>query len=190
MKIAFPIYSLLLTQGKNPIKYDRSSGFTFLEMLIIVGLISILGAIAIPTWLAFIDNQRLNTAQNITYLAIRQAQSQAKKEKLTIQISFREYNAIAQWAIHEARVSPAQAQWHNFDQDIILDPETTLHYANGVRHIQFDFLGAVRQPPLGRVTLSTRYGGHRKRCVFVSTILGALRTAKEHPHTKDGKYCY
>jgi type II secretory pathway pseudopilin PulG len=152
--------------------------------------VAILGAIALPTWLAFVDTQRLNVAQSQVYFAFREAQSQAKKEKLTVQISFREYNAIAQWAIHDATISPSQAKWNNFDENIILDPETTLQYSNGVRRIQFDYLGAVREPPLGRITLSSKYGGKSKRCVFVSTILGALRTAKEHPLMKEGKYCY
>ncbi|MHC5727644.1 MAG: prepilin-type cleavage/methylation domain-containing protein, partial [Nostoc sp.] len=33
-------------------------------------------------------------------------------------------------------------------------------------------------------------GGKAKRCIFVSTILGAMRTAKEHTTTDDDKYCY
>ena len=189
---------VLRTQGKNLFSNYFNNGFTLLEVCIIILLIGILGAIAVPTWLAFLDTQRLNVAQNQAYLAFRQAQSQAKQEGVTVQISFREYSVliageyttVTQWAIHDATISPAQAQWYNFDQDIILDPETTLEDISGVKYIQFNFLGAVRQPPLGRLTLSSKYGGHSKRCVFVSTILGALRTAKEHPNPSDGRYCY
>ena len=112
------------------------------------------------------DTQRLNIAQNQAYLAFRQGQNQAKQEGVTVQISFREssifiageYTTVTQWAIHDATISPAQAQWYNFDQDIILDPETTLQDVSGVKYIQFNFLGAVRQPPLGRLTLSSKYG--------------------------------
>jgi len=188
---ATQIYSLFsLILRKNLSSDNLENGFTLLELLITILLLTILGAIAIPNWLAFVDTQRLNVAQEEVYFAIRQAQSEAKRERLTVQISFREYNAIAQWAIHDATISPSQAHWHNLDENIILDPETTLQYSHGVRRIEFDYLGAVREPPLGRVTLSSRDGGKSKRCVFVSTILGALRTAREHPHSKEGKYCY
>ncbi|MFM6198294.1 MAG: prepilin-type cleavage/methylation domain-containing protein, partial [Dolichospermum sp.] len=34
-------------------------------------------------------------------------------------------------------------------------------------------------PPLGKITLSSKSGGTGKRCVIVSTILGAMRTAKD-----------
>lgn len=71
-----------------------------------------------------------------------------------------------------------------------LDAETTLQESNGIKQIQFDYRGSVSKPPLGRITLSSKSGGKAKRCVIVSTILGAMRTAKEHPTTNNGKYCY
>jgi hypothetical protein len=58
-----------------------------------------------------------------------------------------------------------------------------------VRRVPFDNLGTVK-PPLGRITLSSKSGGKAKRCVFISTILGAMRTAQENPRPDDGKYCY
>ena len=153
-------------------------------------MIGILSAIATPSWLGFVQTQRLNTAQNQVHRAMRQAQSQAKKEKLTFQASFREQNSIVQWAVHPDTVTPSDANWNDLNSTICLDAETTLQLSKGVRQIKFDYTGNVRQPPLGRITLSTKCGGKVKRCVIVSTILGAMRTAKEQSQIKDGKYCY
>ena len=55
--------------------------------------------------------------------------------------------------------------------------------------IESDYRGHLT--PLGRITLSSRNGGKAKRCIYISTLLGAIRTAKEHDtRNEEGKYCY
>ncbi|KOP28151.1 methylase [Hapalosiphon sp. MRB220] len=173
------------------LKNHSSSGFTLLESMATILIIGILSAIALPSWLAFVDIQRLNTAQSEVYQAMRQAQREAKREKLTWQFSLNEQNGIVQWATHRADINVDNAIWNKLNANVRLDGETTLQQANGVKRIQFDYEGNVNKPPLGRITLSSRYGGKAKRCVYVSTILGAIRIAKERPQADEsGKYCY
>lgn len=167
-----------------------NKGFTLVEVLVIVLIIGIISAIAAPSWIRFLDTLRLNAAQEKVYLAFRETQNQAKRTRTTWQISFREYRGDVEWAVHPATLDPYAAKWNALDRSVRLDPETTLQMTHGVRQIKFNFRGAVRQPPLGRITLSSKSGGAVKRCVFVSTILGALRTAQEQPTPQDGKYCY
>lgn len=171
-----------------PVRSSR--GFTQIEMLVVIMVIGILGAIAVPSWQAFVEVHRLKTSQDQVYRAMRSAQSQAVDEKLTWQVSFREVDKVVQWAVHPATVAPSDANWNNLEPQVRLDAETTLENSMGVRQIRFDYRGNVSKPPLGRITLSSKYGGKAKRCVFVSTILGAMRTAKENPLPKEGKYCY
>lgn len=177
-----------LVNAKNLLNKPSSSGFSLPEMLIVVLLIGILATLGIPNWLAFVETQRLKTAQNEIHLAMHQARSQASKEKLTWQASFREQNGIIQWAVHPSTVNPSAANWNNLDANVRLDSETTLQLSNGIRKVQFDYRGNSQN--LGRITLSSRSGGKVKRCVFISTILGTMRTAKEHTTADDGKYCY
>jgi prepilin-type N-terminal cleavage/methylation domain-containing protein len=167
------------------------AGFTLIEMIVVFLMIGVLSAIAAPSWLAFMNIHHLNVAQDQVYRAMREAQSQAKKEKLTYHASFREQNDIVQWAVHAATIDPSNAQWNDLDASVKLDEhESTLDkLPNGVRRVPFDHLGTVK-PPFGRITLSSKSGGTVKRCVFISTILGAMRTAKENPTPDSGKYCY
>ncbi|MDF5709004.1 MAG: type II secretion system protein [Nostoc sp. S4] len=184
------VHLLSLVNAKNLCNNRSNSGFTLPEILVIVVLIGILASLGIPNWMAFVATSRLNTAQNEVYYAMRQAQRQATKEKLTWQASFREQNGIVQWAVHPATVNPSNANWNNLDSNVRLDPETTLEQTNGIKQIQFSHKGNVKEPPLGRITLSSKSGGKAKRCVIVSTILGAMRLEKDHVTAKDNKYCY
>jgi len=158
-----------------------------LEVLIVMFMIGILSAIVAPNWLAFVNTRSLNVAQDQVYRAMRKAQSQAIKEKLTYHASFRVQNNIVQWAIHPATIDPANASWNDLDTNVQLDAETTLDFSSGVGKIPFDYMGSAK-PPFRRITLSSKSGGTAKRCVFISTILGAMRTAKENPSADNGKY--
>lgn len=185
------VYLLYLSNQKNRLNNSSISGFSLPEVLAVVLSLGVLAGLVLPNWLVFVDTQSLNKAQSEVYNAIRQAQSQASKDKLSWQASFRENNGIVQWAIHPADVSPTAASWNNLDSRVLLDSETTLQQSSGVRRIQFDHQGNVRQPPLGKITLSHKSRTRVKRCVYVSTILGAMRMAKERgTANSSGDYCY
>jgi len=189
--------------GAKCLSNRSDRGFTVIEALIVVMLIAILSAIAIPSWLSFLNILRLNSTQDQVYRAIRDAQSNAKRDKVTWQTSFQEVNVggenVIQWAVHPARVSPTAARWNNMQPNIKLDDETTLARVASVRRVQFDYRGHVILDPtqnlgLGRITLSIPDGSSAKRCVFVSTYLGTLRSAQDHsnPTIESGRiyYCY
>ncbi len=169
-----------------------NSGFNLLENLIIVFMMGIFSAIAVPSWLSFINHHRLTTSIDRIYWAMQTTREEAKRSKEIWQISFRDQNNTVQWAIHRRDGTPTEPQWITLDQNVQIDSTETTLYQNQTTKIwrmQFDHKGRANGQ-LGRVTLSLRNGSPAKRCVFVSTLLGTLRKAENNPKPKDGKYCY
>lgn len=164
-------------------------GFTLLELMVIVLIISLLFAIMAPGWVEFMNVQRLNAGQERVYQAMRDAQSRAKRTRMAWQASFQESNGVVQWAVHSVNSTPTASAWSSLDAAIRIDAETTLQQSGGMRRVQFDHEGHI-SGQLGRLTLSGKNGGKAKRCVVVSTLLGVIRTGSEHATMQDGKYCY
>lgn len=158
-------------------------------MLVVLIIIGILAATIAPGWTAFLTNRRLNLAQEQVYQAMRDAQSNARLRHVPWQASFRT-NAgnVVQWAIHPVAISPVHAIWNNLDANVQLDNETTLQKADDVRRVRFSDRGWLAGQ-LGRLTLSSKLSSKNKRCVIVSTLLGAMRKGQDQPKPQDGKFC-
>ena len=174
---------------------SANSGFTLLELLVVIGMVAILSTIAGVSWLAFINNQRLGTANDAISRAMREAQSQARLRKLEWQASFRDSNAsgdpVLQWSVHEAldageTIAVESLLWNDVEENVEIDTSnTTLDEenldgidTNDVWRIKFDHYGNVDNSiaGLGKITITSTTGGNAKRCTIVSTILGAIRT--------------
>ncbi len=175
---------------KSESKQLSNLGFTLLEVLVVVLIIGTLGAIAAPSWLAFLNIQSLNAAQNEVYRSLQEAKSNSVRQKLTWQVSFREQNGVSQWAVHPQTTNLMLLDWHNLSPRVQIDgAETTLTRSGGVWRVRFNYKGNVNGQ-LGQLTLSSRDGGKAKRCVITSTLIGAIRTAKENRSPQNGRFCY
>lgn len=165
-------------------------GFTLLEMLSVIFIVGVIAAIAAPSWLAFMEGKRLNVGRDELYLGLREAQTKAQRRGLDWQFSLRERNGAVEWATHPKSVPSAMAQWTALESTSLkIDDETTFATSGGTYYVRFDDDGNV-QYRLGRVTLSSSRVPTLKRCVVVSTIIGAMRKSKEQSTPRDGKLCY
>lgn len=169
----------------------QASGFTLLEVLIVMLIISILMLIAAPSWNSLLTRQQLSVAQSDAHQIIRQAQREAIHRRIPWQASFRQTGNQVEWASHAISLPPAQATWQTLTSVVKIDTaETTFPRAGGVYRMRFNYQGHVNGQ-LGRLTFTGQNGGRLKRCVFVSTLLGTLRDAgnQERPD-RSGRYCY
>jgi Tfp pilus assembly protein FimT len=195
------------SQYSHNVKSRSTAGFTLFELTILVAVIGIVGAIAAPAWNNFINRQRLNTAQNQVYRAMQAAKSNAALQKVTWQVSFRENNGAVQWAVHAAKSRtfiPPEVQWNTLDPalqvykdknkkgkcETTLDQQTHHCPTNGPWRVQFNYITNTNGQ-LGQITLTAKHDSNLKRCVYVSTLIGTMRTGQEHSKpNKSEKYCY
>ena len=185
----------------------KDKGFTLIETIFVAAIIGILAAIAAPSWLAFVNQQRVRAANEELFRALRDAQSQAKNTKQSYSVSFKTENTtqgkVPRFAIHLANTTPSI--WEDLGKDLEIKPEqvllgtnltgenvggATLTYASTTaQRITFDYRGTL-QPTLNGtliVTLatpqlsnSTQAINATRRCVKVATLLGAILTGKEN----------
>jgi prepilin-type N-terminal cleavage/methylation domain-containing protein len=194
-KFLIKISSLSNTRSKS----KGLAGFTLIELLVVIAIAGILAAIAAPAWLTFVNRQKLGSSQNSAYTAIRSAQSNAKRDKRTWQVSFRNNPTAnkAQWVVYPARaltVSEWNAlPWQDFDPIIRIDTTVsslialpTINYAPGLDDYFAQF-NAKGEPNVTQtvtvprqITLTTiPTAGTRKVCVEISTLLGSLSSKSD-----------
>ncbi|MEP6520707.1 transcriptional regulator [Microcoleus vaginatus DQ-U2] len=186
-----------------------------IELLIIILIIGIFSAIVTPSWLMFINNQRLKASLDRAYSAMELAHSNAKRDKISWQASFKEVGENVQIAVHPADISPAQvpaSQWKNLEPQIKIDPdETTVLQVNEsneqktngpIRRVMFNHRGcpvsrsdhdctltSIRAK--GTLTLYHPNLKNSQRCIIISTLLGHKRTSQRQSKPNENKrYCY
>ncbi|MEG4501994.1 type II secretion system protein [Microcoleus sp. F10-D1] len=191
-----------------------AAGFTMIETLIIILIVGIFSAIVAPSWLMFINNQRLKASLDRAYSAMELAHSNAKRDKISWQTSFKEVGENVQIAVHQADIPPGQvpaSQWKNLEPQIQIDKsETTLLQVNEsnqqkekgtIWRVMFNHRGcpvsrsdhdctltSIRAK--GTLTLSHPNLKNSQRCIIISTLLGHKRISHRQSKAQDKRYCY
>ncbi|HIK32125.1 MAG TPA: type II secretion system protein [Oscillatoriales cyanobacterium M59_W2019_021] len=167
-----------------------TAGFTLVELLVVIIMAGVLAAIAAPSWLAFMNRQRVNAAQDQAFQALRRAQANAIREKRTWEVSFQEKDDRLQWSTHLAS-DGAVVAWQDLPEGnadrIKIDPSnsdlkpTGDPCQAGDYCVKFQDRGIVAEDVAGqKITFTTVDDDDGpKRCVYVATILGSLRTDRD-----------
>ncbi|NEP14340.1 MAG: prepilin-type N-terminal cleavage/methylation domain-containing protein [Symploca sp. SIO2C1] len=143
---------------------QSNSGFTLIEILVVVIIIGVLAAIAAPSWLVFVNRQRVNKVNDIILSSLQDAQRQARKTKTNYSVSFRANGGVSEVATYQnppgVTIPVDSLPWKSLTSDLDInsnqvvllsnlsgDNEAVANSntigANDVRTITFNYLGAL-----------------------------------------------
>lgn len=162
--------------------YDSMTGFSLIELMVVILMAGILAAIAAPSWQAFTTGQRIKTVNNQVFQAIKVAQAEAKRKKGDVTVTFNDpvdpptitYNGNVQKLNVSGEIKPGTIKLVTGAGD----PTVTADL-----DIVFDYQGSIKKmtpeqklPFIATVSLPDGTG---KRCTIVQTLLGGMRTAEK-----------
>ncbi|MEG4201869.1 prepilin-type N-terminal cleavage/methylation domain-containing protein [Microcoleus sp. Pol12A5] len=177
---------------KNPASRKGDGGFTLLEVLVIALIIGIFSSIAAPSWLGFINKQRVRTVNDRVFQSLRLAQSEAKRTKSSVTVTFNPTDPPTVTFIPPLATG-GSTQTLNAGGEIKPGTITLLTNATGsvvdadlpLNSIIFDYQGNVKKLPSTNPAIPGRFvvsvstvNGAAKQCAIVETIIGGMRTAE------------
>jgi prepilin-type N-terminal cleavage/methylation domain-containing protein len=145
-----------------------NSGFTLIEMLVVIIIIGVIAAIAAPNLLGLLNRNRVNEAMRQVEGALKEAQKQALRtgKKCTINITT---DAISNYGTEGCLLSK-----RNLNDLVQLDSNLAILTFSGKGNITIN--GAGNPRPAFVVSMSN--GTDLKKCVVVENFLGAIRTGE------------
>jgi len=182
---------------------NSETGFSLLELIVVVLMIGILSAIAAPGWLAFVNRQRVAKVNDAVFSAMQNAQREAKRTKRSYNVSFKA--DPLEVAVYREDTPSGDIIWKPLSQDLdikdnqvilcsnIGDDNTkgsaTCNFSSGEKTITFDYQGnldsnEIDGPDIGDgigVTVAIPQTNNNSqpieataRCVVVKTIIGSM----------------
>jgi prepilin-type N-terminal cleavage/methylation domain-containing protein len=162
---------------------SRDRGFTLIEILIVIMMVGILTAIAAPSWLSFVTNNRLSASQSRVFSTLKDAQSTAKRGSTTATF------VIGNDPTNGAYIRSGTSQYQYLEQGVrVLSvtktgtscnlsstiPLTITFNSQGIP-ITVNNCSSFADYPL-KITIGVNNSAGLNRCTSITTILGSVKS--------------
>lgn len=149
-------------------RQKTTSGFTLIEMLVVVIMVSVIAAIAAPSWLNFLTRQRLNTARNDLLGVLRSAQEEAQSRQQSKIVTFSSSDLSVTVRNASASTGGVTTVLGNgeINDSFDLVASTTLTFGHD---------GRVDTTTVPYSIKITHDDSSAQSCVIVTTLLGGLK---------------
>lgn len=160
---------------KNPrLRRNSTDGFTLIELIVVIVMISVLFAIALPSWVSFLNNRRAGAARDEILQTLRQTQAEAIRTR-------REKTMTLNIAANPPQITGFQGQTVPIGQGKFTAGMIGVQVAPATAtSIRFTSTGALNVTNPGDVpitiTVSAPANGGAKRCLVIQTLLGSMRS--------------
>jgi prepilin-type N-terminal cleavage/methylation domain-containing protein len=169
---------------KNNSSRKGDAGYTILELLVVVIMLGILASIAAPGWLGFINRQRVRTVNDRVFQSFRTAQSEAKRNKRDVTITFDKTGDPPKVTFNPPLATGGSEQ--KLDAGGEIKPGTIALTFNRPdptdskkSSLVFDYQGNLTTGTTTPfIVVVAPVGGGGKQCAIVETLIGGMRTAE------------
>lgn len=169
-----------------------NSGFTLLEVLITVAIIGILFGISATSWTAFLNEQRINQANQRIFSVLQETKTKARKQNQSYSLSFRNNGGTIEYAISLAGATPENIEWQSLAENRNDAIELSFYSPNSTDINQlktqtFDYQGipATNLDVNKRIIFNPVDGSSPRKCIIIQDLLGTLRNEADTRCTTD-----